>query len=395
MPPVQPDDGTGEEAGRGPAPAISASGAAPASPAAHVLTLSGDWTMGTVADLGGLLDDVRVPAGQTLVLDGSAIGRFDTAGAWAIEKARRAIAGSGAGIRLAGFSPAAATLIGEVSTLAAAPLPVPPHEPFARAALVEIGKGTTEVADDGLAVLAVLGESSAAVGAMLVRRRRMRWAALFTHIHQTSVQAVPIIALMSFLIGMIIAQQGGFYLHTYGADILVVDLVGVLTCREIGVLLTAIMVAGRSGSAFTAEIGSMKMREEIDALKVLGLSPIDVLVVPRLLALVLALPILTLVSDIASIVGAWLVALFYIGIPTDVFVARLHSALTLTHVKVGFIKAPFMAVIVGLVACVEGMKVEGSAESLGRHTTASVVKAIFMVVVTDGVFAIAFAAMGM
>jgi phospholipid/cholesterol/gamma-HCH transport system permease protein len=360
----------------------------------YELTLTGDWTMERVGDLGLVLPEEPLNPGTRIVLDGSGVGRFDTAGAWTLEKVRRAAAAQGAEVVFRNFPPSATSLLGAVEPLATEDLVPPTDVGFVRRTLTEIGEGAVGLVDDGVAVLATIGESTMALLAMLARQRRMRWPALFTHISRTAIQAVPIIALMSFLIGMIIAQQGGFYLRAYGADVLVVDLVGVLTCREIGVLLTAIMVAGRSGSAFTAEIGSMKMREEIDALKVLGLSPVDVLVLPRLLALTIAMPILTLVSDVASIAGAWVVGLFYIGIPTDVFLTRLHEALTITHVMIGFTKAPFMAAIIGFVACVEGMKVKGSAESLGEHTTASVVKAIFMVVVTDGVFAITFAMIG-
>lgn len=358
------------------------------------LTLTGDWTMETASEVDGVLAEMELGPQSRLILDGAAIGRLDTAGAWVIEKARRQAAADGGEVVCEHFTEAASTLLAELSTLDVAPPPPPAVPPRGKETLIEVGRTTVDIVDDAIAVLSVLGEATASFVGIVLGRRRMRWPALFTHVYQTCILAVPIISLMSFLIGMIIAQQGGFYLHTYGADILVVDLVGVLTCREIGVLLTAIMVAGRSGSAFTAEIGSMKMREEIDALNVLGLSPVDVLVLPRLIALTLALPILTLVSDIAAMVGAWLIALFYIGIPTDVFLTRLHAALTVPHIVVGFAKAPFMAAIVGLVACVEGMKVKGSAESLGGHTTASVVKAIFMVVVTDGVFAITFAALG-
>ena len=197
--------------------------------------------------------------------------------------------------------------------------------------------------------------------------------------------------LMAFLIGLIIAQQGGFYLQQFGADLFVVDLAGVLILREIGVLLAAILVAGRSGSAFTAEIGSMRMREEVDALNVIGLDPVEVLVVPRLMALILALPILTFLSDIAAIAGAMIVTWAYIGITPDLFFQRLDQAVSPTEFFVGLAKA---AVHGGsssaFVACNEGLKVGGSAESLGRHTTIAVVKSIFLVIVVDGLFAIFF-----
>ncbi|MFN3673620.1 MAG: MlaE family ABC transporter permease, partial [Bosea sp. (in: a-proteobacteria)] len=201
----------------------------------------------------------------------------------------------------------------------------------------------------------------------------------------------PIIMLISFLVGCIVAQQGIFQLQQFGATPFVVNLTGILILRELGVLLTAIMIAGRSGSAFTAEIGSMKMREEIDALRVMGLDPIEVLVVPRILALVISLPILAFISSMAGLTGAALVAWLYGGIGIDTFLARLQSVITWKHFAVGLIKAPFMAFVIGLIASIEGLAVKGSAESLGRQVTASVVKAIFMVIVVDGLFAMFFA----
>lgn len=358
-----------------------------------VLSIAGDWTVETVGTCLAAVAGQVMP-GRRVVFDGHDLGRLDTAGAWTLIGLARQLEESGGSASYTGFPPAAASLIEEIGALGRDELPERTKPNPVRWTLEEVGRGAAAIAADGYALLVMLGEAAAAFGNVVILRRRMRWPALFNNINRTSIQAVPIIALMSFLIGMIIAQQGGFYLATYGADVLVVDLVGVLTCREIGVLLTAIMIAGRSGAAFTAEIGSMKMREEVDALQVLGLSPVEVLVLPRLVALIIALPILTLVSDLAALAGAWVVGLYYIGIPTDVFLDRLRAALSITHVLIGFAKAPFMAAIIGLIAAVEGMKVKGSAESLGEQTTSAVVKAIFMVVVTDGVFAMVFATIG-
>lgn len=358
-----------------------------------VLGITGDWTVETVGDV---LPSVvgKVAPGQHLVFDGSNLGRFDTAGAWVLVRLMREQKEARGSSELKGFSESAKALIAEVDPLGRDQLPEPERPNPITWTLEEVGRGAAGIFDDAYRMLSTMGEASAAFFNVLLLRRRMRWAALFNNISQAAIQAVPIIALMSFLVGMIIAQQGGFYLSSYGANLLVVDMVGVLTCRELGVLLTAIMIAGRSGAAYTAEIGSMKMREEIDALNVLGLSSVEVLVLPRLIALIIALPILTLVSDLAAMAGAWVVGLYYLGIPTDVFLSRLKASLTLTHVLIGFSKAPFMAAIIGLVAAIEGMKVKGSAESLGEQTTTAVVKAIFMVVVTDGVFAMIFATIG-
>jgi phospholipid/cholesterol/gamma-HCH transport system permease protein len=206
------------------------------------------------------------------------------------------------------------------------------------------------------------------------------------------VGAIPVVVLMSAIVGAIVAQQGALQLRYFGADIFVVDLVGILVLRELGVLMTAIMIAGRSGSAITAEIGSMKMREEVDALTVIGLNPVGVLVFPRLVALVIALPCLTVAANFAALGGAILVSWFYSDIAPAAFIDRLRSAIDVSTIAVGLIKAPFMAMVIGVLAAVEGLQVGGSAESLGRHVTASVVKSIFVVVILDGMFAVFFAA---
>jgi len=209
------------------------------------------------------------------------------------------------------------------------------------------------------------------------------------------VKAVPIIVLMSFLIGGIIAQQGAFQLRRFGGEVYAVNLAGILVLREIGVLLTAIMIAGRSGSAITAEIGSMKMREEVDALHVIGLNPISVLIFPRLVALTIALPLLTFVSNLAALLGAMLTLRLYSGISFANFLQGLQQSIDLFTIFAGLIKAPFMAIIIGLVASAEGLKVGGSAESLGLHVTAAVVKSIFLVILLDGIFAIFYASIGL
>jgi phospholipid/cholesterol/gamma-HCH transport system permease protein len=226
---------------------------------------------------------------------------------------------------------------------------------------------------------------------LILQRRELRLQQLY----RVGWQAIPIVVLITFLIGAIIAQQGIFHFRKFGADIYVVDMVGVLVLRELGVLIVCIMVAGRSGSSYTAELGAMKMREEIDALRTMGFDPIEVLVLPRIIALVIAVPILTLFGSMAALYGGGLVSWLYGGIAPEVFLSRLREAISIESFEVGMIKAPFMALVIGLVACVEGLRVEGSAESLGEKTTESVVKSIFLVIVLDGVFAMFFASIGM
>ena len=230
---------------------------------------------------------------------------------------------------------------------------------------------------------------------VLRRPRSLRLTSLVYQTWRIGWQAIPIMALITFLIGAIIAQQGIFHLRKFGAESYAVDMVGILVLRELGVLIVAIMVAGRSGSACTAELGSMKMREEIDALTTMGLDPVEVLILPRIVALVIALPILAFLGSMAALYGGGLIAWLYGGMSPVIFIARLHEAISVTHFEVGIIKAPFMALVIGIIACSEGLKVKGSAESLGRQTTTSVVKSIFLVIVLDGLFAVFFASIGM
>ena len=224
---------------------------------------------------------------------------------------------------------------------------------------------------------------------------RFRLTSAFHQMDRVGLQAAPIIVLMTFLVGCIIAQQGFFHFGKLGVQSYVVDMVGLIVLRELGVLLVTIMVAGRSGSSYTAELGSMKMREEIDALPTMGLDPVEVLVIPRMLALVVAVPALTFIGMIAALYGGGVVAWGYAGMSPSIFIDRLHEAISVTHFKVGIIKAPFMALIIGIVACTEGFRVQGILEYSGSRQPNSVVKSIFLVIVLDGLFAIFFASIGM
>ncbi|MBV1704764.1 MAG: ABC transporter permease, partial [Hyphomicrobiales bacterium] len=258
--------------------------------------------------------------------------------------------------------------------------------------LADMGAAMRMAGGDVVVGVAFLGRVVATVAAAAARPSRFRRTSVSHHLEQFGVRSVPIIALINFLVGGIVAQQGIFQLASFGAQPFAVDLVGILVLRELGVLLTSIMMAGRSGSAITAEIGSMKMREEIDAIVVMGLDPMETLVAPRAIALALALPLLTFVADMAGLFGGALVAWSYAGIPPVVYFARIKAAIGVSTFLSGLIKAPFMALVIALIATREGLAVGGSAESLGRRVTESVVKAIFMVIVIDGLFAVFFAA---
>ncbi|MGL4635544.1 MAG: MlaE family ABC transporter permease [Beijerinckiaceae bacterium] len=315
---------------------------------------------------------------------------FDTLGALVTARIRQALEKAGSEVSLDGISPEQTLLLSEVTL---SHLGTKPHKPINGIDVLEdVGRGMAGIGRDLISGVSFLGGVMSAFGRIILRPRTFRGAAFVRQLEAFGFRSVPIIALISFLVGGIIAQQSVFQLRTFGTASFVADLLGILVLRELAVLLTAIMIAGRSGSAITAELGSMKMREEIDALRTMGLDPMEVLIVPRILALVVAMPILTFIAAMSGIFGGGLVAWVYGDVSPDVFLNRLQNAIKFNTFMVGMIKAPVMALVIGLIASIEGMAVKGSAESLGRQTTASVVKAIFMVIVVDGLFAMFFAA---
>ena len=358
-----------------------------------VLSPEGDWIAGHSELFDGL--SRAVPADvRALTIDLSDVGRLDTFGAWAIDMLRRSASLAGVEARILLPPGGRAGLLDEVEAILSRP-PDAPKPFFALEAAATLGKRTEGLARDVALFFDLLGRLTQAVLSGVLRPARLRLRSAVHHLDRVGVMAIPIVALMTFLIGCIIAQQGFFHFQRFGATDYVVDLVTILVLREIGVLLVIIMVAGRSGSAYTAEIGSMKMREEIDALRTMGLDPLEYLILPRVLALIVAAPLLTIVGDAAALYGAGIVAWLYGDMSPGVYLERLREASSHIDFEVGLIKAPVMALIIGTVAALEGMKVEGSAESLGQGTTSSVVKSIFFVIVLDGVFAVLFAAVGM
>ncbi|WP_027058830.1 ABC transporter permease [Mesorhizobium loti] len=356
---------------------------------------SGIWTTRTVALIDAEMRKIEKRSGfKTLALDLSHIEKIDTAGAWLIDRLVSVFEKKNVEVRMQGQSEIASILLDAVAeAVRREPESAPARPPnIVIRALELVGRRVYEMRDDFLASMNILGATIRGAQMKLGRGHGVNPAAIFNQIDRMGVGAIPVVVLMSAIVGAIVAQQGAYQLSYFGADLLVVDLVGVLILRELGVLMTAIMIAGRSGSAITAEIGSMKMREEVDALKVIGLNPIGVLVFPRLVALVIALPCLTIIANFAALGGGMAAAWLYSGITPAAFIDRLRVAIDLSTIFAGLIKAPFMAMIIGTIASVEGMKVGGSAESLGQHVTASVVKSIFVVIILDGLFAIFYAA---
>ena len=361
------------------------------------LTAEGSWTVANARNLDGLIDETvrTTPPDQPIAVNMHGITSLDTYGAWLIERLIRAREALPGRATLYGLPERYHSLYEQVQRSERKPASPPKHAFSIPAKIEWLGRATAGIGRELTAFAAMLGALVVSLGRVIANPRSFRLTSTLHHLDRVGWQAVPIMVLITFLIGCIIAQQGFFHFRKFGADAYVVDMVGILILREIGVLIVAIMMAGRSGSAYTAELGSMKMREEIDALRTMGFDPIEVLILPRMLALVLALPILAFLGAMAALYGGGLVAWLYGGVDPEAFLLRLRDAISINHFVVGMVKAPVMAATIGIVACVEGLQVQGSAESLGQHTTSSVVKGIFFVIVMDGVFAIFFAAIGM
>ena len=349
-----------------------------------VFVLEGDLLIGTI-------ENVDWQQGMGRMIDLSAVDQFDTAGAWAVVKLERRLQKAGQTPEIIGANPLHHDLLETLRRNM--PPPDGPVAPPATLAdrLEQLGRKTTAALREMLTMLAFLGRVVATIFGLFLRPARIRWTAIVHHMQQVGLDAVPIVSLMAFLIGVVLAFQGATQLRQFGAEVFVVDLIAISILRELGILLTAIIVAGRSGSAFTAAIGAMKMREEIDAMRTLGLDPVEVLVVPRVIALILMLPVLGIIANFAGLFGGALMSWVELGVSPGVFQARLVSNTDVWHFGVGLIKAPFFALIIAIVGCFEGMQVKGNTESLGRLTSASVVLSIFLVIAADALFSIFFA----
>jgi phospholipid/cholesterol/gamma-HCH transport system permease protein len=361
------------------------------------LTANGSWTVDCVAELERIVDNLiaSLDSQRRLSIDMSGIGEFDTYGAWLLERLMSASSGGARRGVIVGLPDRFQELSEKVHEANSGEPAKRPHVGWMWKTITSTGRATEGLGTELFAFAAMLGALGVSGLKTLTHPRSFRLTSFIHHLDRVGFSAVPIVLLITFLIGGIIAQQGIFHFRKFGAEVYVVDMVGILILREIGVLIVAIMVAGRSGSSYTAELGAMKMREEIDALRTMGLDPVAILLLPRVLALIVALPLLTFLGSMAALYGGCVVAWFYGGMSPDIFLTRLKEAISVTHFEVGMIKAPFMALAISVVACAQGMRVQGSADSLGLQTTASVVKSIFLVIVLDGLFAVFFASIEM
>ncbi|MFV0299125.1 MAG: MlaE family lipid ABC transporter permease subunit [Hyphomicrobiaceae bacterium] len=351
----------------------------------------GAWTLRTLVLLERDVDRLfskRKPYQfpQIACLDLSMVTMLDTAGAWLLVKFLNAAAEHGCQVQLVGVKATHQLLLDEVQPLSR----LEPDEDRSPGMFVRtvntIATGLKSVFSDVVVLISFLGLYLSGLFRTLTFRSRFRFTAFVYHFENAGLRAIPIVALICFLIGAVVMQQGALQLASYGAEPYAASMLGVLALREVGILLTAVMVAGRSASAFTAEIGSMKMREEIAAMRTMGIDPVETLVIPRITALLIALPLLTFVGDMMCLAGGAVVAVFHLDQSFQTFLDRLQAAIELRHFFAGMIKSPFAALVIGVVGCSEGFKVSGSAESLGMHVTSSVVKAIFLVIILGALF---------
>lgn len=358
------------------------------------LSLAGDWNIAHALKLDKQLAALDFPQAG-LTIDMSGLGKFDTTGAWLVDRTRLAAEAAGAKVALTGGTEDQMSLIEAVQKAEPKPEKRRPRPPSPLIVMLDrAGRAMIHLKDGARDAIGFMGLVIYTFARTAVKPARLRFTSLVHHIEEIGLNAVPIVMLMSFLIGAVLAYQGAEQLQKFGAQIFTVDLIGISFLREIGILLTAILVAGRSGSAFTAQIGSMKIREEIDAMRTLGLDPVEMLIVPRILALVISLPLLGFLSGLAGLIGGGVVAVSSLDISPVMYVERLQQVVEPRHFWVGIVKAPVFAFLIGAIGCFEGMRVSGSAESVGQRTTQSVVEGIFIVIIADAVFSILFVNLG-
>jgi|HubBroStandDraft_1064217.scaffolds.fasta_scaffold00843_9 phospholipid/cholesterol/gamma-HCH transport system permease protein len=354
------------------------------------VSLHGNWVLAEARRLDLALRTVSTEGCREVVIDYGALGRLDTTGAWLLLRTRRALEGQHLSVTVANVPEALRPLVETIEhECQGAPVEIRPPDNLTLF-LERIGRNVVEMGRWGLDLLEFFGRVAYDAVATILRPRRLRVAALVHQIEETGLNALPILGLLSFLIGVVFAFQGADQLRRFGAEVFTVNLLAVSILREIGGLMAAIIVAGRSGSAFTAQIGTMKVNEEIDALETLGMNTVEVLVLPRVVGLVVALPLLTFYANVMGLTGGAIMSYFDLGITIPAFLRQLQGALSDWTFWVGIIKAPVFAFIIALVGCFEGLRVERNAGSVGRMTTQSVVASIFLVIIADAMFSVMF-----
>ena len=375
---------------------LSVAPAAIAQPAPQELALSGSWTARGIGAIEPQLAALSAPTTSEIVVDGARIEALDTAGAWVLQKLLRRLRGEGSAVQVRGLRPEFGNLLEVVGRQAADEAGTPSPVASAPSPMLEgLGRSSAAAFEQAFALLGFVGESAVALAGCVAHPARMRWRPILYNIRSAGFDALPIVGLLSFMLGIVVAYQGADQLRQYGANIFVADLVGLSMLREFAPLITAIIIAGRSGSAYAAQIGTMSVTEEIDAMRTLGIAPMDLLVLPKILALLIALPLLTVFADVLGVFGGMIMARAQLGVGFGEFLDRFVKAVSITAYLVGICKAPVFAAIIAVVGCFQGFRTKGGADSVGRQTTRSVVQSIFLVIVADGLFSIAFSALGL
>lgn len=352
-----------------------------------VVHCRGDWVLSRIEALGRDLNDFAWPMNKDLLLDCSCVESMDTAGAWLLYRTRIKLEHAGKTVVIQDLKPEFRSLLALIESLGTHSAVVENKHSIW---LERLGYNFICHVRQATGMLAFIGEAAMAALHIIGQPSRFRLRPLLYNIQEAGFMAMPIVGLLSFLMGVVVSYQGAEQLARYGASIFVADLVGLSMLREMAPLLTAIIVAGRSGSAYTAQIGTMKVTEEIDAMRTIGIAPMDFLVLPKMFALMIAVPLLTVYADVAGVVGGMVMAKSQLGISFSEFIDRFDNAVKLSSYLVGIGKALMFALIVGVVGCFQGFQVSGSADSVGQQTTVSVVQAIFLVIVVDAVFSVLF-----
>jgi phospholipid/cholesterol/gamma-HCH transport system permease protein len=352
-----------------------------------VVKASGDWTVGSCTRLDQALRKLSTAQARQVSFDLAGVERLDTAGAWLAVRTLLEMKAAGLAGAFRGVKADHAVLLQRVADVGQLPALAPQPVFSLLDILARMGKAVITAGQQARGLLSFFGATLIAFGRVIKHPSRIRFTSLVSNIEQHGLNAIPIVGLLLFFVGIVVAYQGYDQLRKFGQELLTVDLTGIIVLREMGVLITAIIIAGRSGSAFTAQIGTMQVNEEVDAIRTLGLDPMEVLVLPRVMALLIALPLLTFFADIIAILGGAFMASAVMDMSFAQFLDRLQQAVEIKHFLVGMVKAPVFAVIISLVGCYEGMRVSGSAESVGRLTTQSVVESLFLVIILDAFFA--------
>ena len=357
-------------------------------PRADIVRCGGAWVLSGIAALETKLDNAKWQPVKALKFDLAQITAMDTAGAWLLHRTLRRLEAKGCEVSLQGQRKEHEALLGVMQPVELLPEVLPPHHELNR--LGKLGYVTWPHLQQLIGMLEFFGEFTLETLRLIAHPSQIRWRPVLYNFQHAGFNALPIVGLLAFLMGVVISYQGAGQLQRYGANIFIADMVGLSILRELAPLMTAIIVAGRSGSAFAAQLGTMKVTEEIDALRTIGIAPMDILVLPKVLALVVALPLLTVFADIMGVLGGMVMAKSQLGVSFSDFLDRFDIAIKLSAFLVGVGKAPVFAAIIAIVGCFQGFHAGNKADSVGKQTTMSVVQAIFLIIVADALFSVIF-----